>query len=538
LKPAAVAQGAAAGFDVSMKASMKTNTSTGLNYSYFINIIGAGAFLVAALWLISSLIADGLFPLASILGAIAIFIALVYLRPRFSPYRWLGIGVVLALLFTVYPIAYTFVISVTNMGSGHLMSKNQAIERLEAQQFLPDDGASYEWAAFRSPTGEYALWLVTDEGQGLLAKPGQALQTVAAGAAGVSELDEDGFPTQLEGYQRLIRREVVPIITDLSALEFGEPPNTVRIRSLGEAVASQPLYRYDASRDVIIDQQTGEEYRPIEGTFTSASGETLTPGYIELIGLRHFIDFLSNPGFREPLLRIFIWNLAFTFFSVFFSFVVGLIATLMFDDLPGKKIIRALLIIPWPIPVLISVLIWRNMFNPDLGFITPVLESMFGSSPAWFQDPFWTRVALVMVNVWLSYPYFYVITAGALRAIPDDVYDAAVVDGAGAWQKFSYITLPLLLRILTPLLIASLTFNFNNFNVIYIFNFGNPPMANTAIPMGHTDILISFVYQLAFVTSNVANYGLAAAITIILFLLITTVVILQIRYANMFKEAD
>ncbi|HAE59178.1 MAG TPA: maltose ABC transporter permease MalF, partial [Anaerolineae bacterium] len=148
------------------------------------------------------------------------------------------------------------------------------------------------------------------------------------------------------------------------------------------------------------------------------------------------------------------------------------------------------------------------------------------------------RFALVMVNVWLSYPYFYVITAGALRAIPEEIYSAAIVDGAGVWQKFYYITLPLLLRILTPLLVASLTFNFNNFNVIYIFNFGNPPMPDTIVPMGHTDILISFVYRLAFISSNVADYGLAAAITILLFLLIAVVVVLQIRYANMFKEAE
>ena len=88
----------------------------------------------------------------------------------------------------------------------------------------------------------------------------------------------------------------------------------------------------------------------------------------------------------------------------------------------------------------------------------------------------WTRFALILVNVWLSYPYFYVISAGAIRSIPGEIYDAAIVDGASAWSKFSRITLPLLLRILMPLLIASFTFNFNNFNVIYIFNFGIPPM--------------------------------------------------------------
>jgi ABC-type sugar transport system permease subunit len=95
-----------------------------------------------------------------------------------------------------------------------------------------------------------------------------------------------------------------------------------------------------------------------------------------------------------------------------------------------------------------------------------------------------------------------------------------------------------LLRILTPLLIASLTFNFNNFNVIYIFNFGLPSMSGTIVPMGQSDILISFIYRLAFISSNVADYGLAASISVILFLLIGSVVLLQTRFTNTFKEVE
>ncbi len=511
---------------------------TFFTFDYVVRLLGVLLFLVFILSLISKLWRDGLNPLASVLSAITVFVVLVYLRPYFTPFQWLGFGIALALLFTIYPIAYTIYISTTNMGSGHLMSKAQAIDRLEALQFLPENGETYKWTAYQDPSGGYALWLIPKEGTGLFAKPGEPLQALPPGEGGVGELDENGFPLQLEGYERLDRRATIPIINELSAIEFGTPPQTVRIRSVGEAVASAPLYRYDASRDVIVNQQTGTLYRPIEGTFMSESGEQLTPGYIVFIGPRHFTDFLGNTGFREPLGRILVWNIAFTFLSVFFSFALGLIATIMFDDLPGRRIIRALLIIPWPIPVLISILIWRSMLHPDLGFVAPVLETLFGSSPAWFQNVFWTRFALVMVNVWLSYPYFYVITAGALRAIPEEIYSAAVVDGAGPWQKFYYITLPLLLQILTPLLIASLTFNFNNFNVIYIFNFGLPAMAGTAVPIGQTDILISFVYRLAFASSNVVNYGLAAAISVVLFLLISLVVFVQVRYTNIFKEVD
>ena len=507
-------------------------------YGYILNVLLVGALLIGIWQVTWQLFADGLYPLASALSAITVFLALVYLRRRFSPIRWMAIGIALAVLFTLYPILYTFYLSVTNMGSGHLMSKEQAIARLEEETYLPGDGVTYSWTAFQSAGGEFALWLLPDEGPGLLAKPGEAIEAVAPGEQGVGELDAEGIPLSLEGYERLPKNRVVPLLTTLGTIDFGEWDNTVRIASMSAAASLRSKYRYDEAQDAIIDQETGEIYRPIEGTFTSAEGVELTPGYIVYIGLRHFDRFISNERFREPLMSVFIWNVAFAFWSVFLSFAVGLVVTLMFEGLPGSRIIRALLIITWPIPALVSILIWRSMLNPDLGFVAPMLESIFGSSPAWFQDATWTRIALIVINIWLSYPYFYVISAGAIRSIPQDIYDAAVVDGAGAWNKFRMITLPLLLRILMPLLIASFTFNFNNFNVIYIFNFGDPPMPNTIVPMGHTDILISFVYRLAFITSNVTNYGLAAAITVMLFLLVALMVIFQVRFTRLFREAD
>ena len=503
-------------------------------YAFLINLVLVGAFTIAMIWLVSELIGDGLFPLASAVSAVSVFLIMVYLRPRFSPFKWLAIGIAFALIFTLYPIFYTLYLSVTNMGSGHLMSKAQAIDRLESITYLPEDGQTFSWAGYQDADGEFALWLIDDEGIGYFAVPEESLETPNYEA---TELDDNGFPLEIDGYTRLDQRATVQNITALSEVNFGDESNTIRVRSLREAATARPKYQYNSDQDAMIDMETEIVYTPIEGTFTSPDGDELTPGYIVYVGTRHYERFLGNPGFREPLGKMLVWNINFAFFSVFVSFVLGLVVTLLFDDLPGRQIIRALLIIPWPIPVLVSILIWRSMLNPDLGFVAPALETLFGSSPAWFQDPFWTRFAVILVNVWLSYPYFYVISAGAIRAIPQDIYDAAIVDGAGWWDKLQRITLPLLLRILTPLLIASFTFNFNNFNVIYIFNYGNPPRPGTIVPMGYTDILISFVYRLAFVTSNVTNYGLAAAITVLLFVLVSLMVVFQIRFTKLFQEA-
>jgi arabinogalactan oligomer/maltooligosaccharide transport system permease protein len=146
-----------------------------------------------------------------------------------------------------------------------------------------------------------------------------------------------------------------------------------------------------------------------------------------------------------------------------------------------------------------------------------------------------TRAAIILINMWLSYPYFYIVSSGGLQAIPTDMLDAAAVDGANLWQRFSHITLPLLLQIVSPLLVASFAFNFNNFNLIYIFNQGNPPIAGSPIPAGNTDILISFVYKLAFTTSQ-SDYGLGAAISIVLFVFVALITWLQFRYTRVLED--
>ncbi len=237
-------------------------------------------------------------------------------------------------------------------------------------------------------------------------------------------------------------------------------------------------------------------------------------------------------------MRLVTWNFAFAILSLLLNFALGLLIAILFNDpkFPLKKLIRSLLIIPYTIPALITVIIWRGMLNPELGVVTRILEAVFGSSPPFMTDQWWAKVAILIINLWLSYPYFFLICSGALQSIPSDIYEAAVVDGANPWKKFWKITLPLLLVSVGPLLVASFTFNFNNFNLIYLFNAGGPPMAGTPTPAGHTDLLISYVYNLAFAGSRGVNYGFAAAITIVIFFIVGTITLFQFRFTNMWEE--
>jgi ABC-type sugar transport system permease subunit len=176
------------------------------------------------------------------------------------------------------------------------------------------------------------------------------------------------------------------------------------------------------------------------------------------------------------------------------------------------------------------------MLNPDLGIVNRMLESVLGISPDWFNVPILARIAILAVNTWLGYPYWMLVTSGALQSIPSDIYEAAEVDGATGFQRFWRITLPLLLVSVGPLMIASFIFNFNNFNLIYVFINGGPPIPTATTTAGYTDIIISYVYNLAFASGRGVQYGYASAISVVLFVLIAAMSLIQFRFTNMWEE--
>jgi arabinogalactan oligomer / maltooligosaccharide transport system permease protein len=147
----------------------------------------------------------------------------------------------------------------------------------------------------------------------------------------------------------------------------------------------------------------------------------------------------------------------------------------------------------------------------------------------WLFDANWAKLSCILVSAWLTVPYFFVVSMGALQAIPEELTEAARVDGGGPLQIFRRVTLPLLLVAVGPLLIASFAFNFNNFNNIYFLTAGGPPQANSAIA-GSTDILISYTYKLAIATGKGQDFALASAVTVIVFFI--TAIISTVGFAR------
>ncbi len=483
------------------------------------------------IWLIYQLIFDGAGPLAAALGFVILFINIVFLRGSAMPMRWIAPGLAFMILLHIYPVLFTVYTAFTNYGDGHLIEKPLAVRQLESVQYLPEEGQIFQWTGFRTPDGQYALWLRAKDGTSYFAKPNEPFLTPDQ-VPGLGPLDEDGIPTSIEGYVRLQKKDIFRALADLQDMTFGPEVGSVQVKNTREAAQFQQRYVYDAAQDAMIDQKTGKIYRAVEGTFTADDGEILRPGFPTTVGFKNFVRIIKSPTIRGPFLLIFGWTFAYAFFSVLLTFALGLFLalTLNEDELPFRRTMRVLLIVPYALPAFISVLIWRGMFNPILGVIGTVWN------PGWFTDPLWAKIGILIVNLWLGFPYMFLITTGALQAIPRDIYEAAVVDGASGFYQFWRITLPLLLISVGPLLVGSFAFNFNNFTIIDLYNKGGPPISGTPTPAGHTDILISYTYRLAFAGGRGADYGLAAAIAILIFIIVAAITLFNFRYTGMLEE--
>jgi ABC-type sugar transport system permease subunit len=488
-------------------------------------IAGTAVLCFFGCYFMFRLFRDGFHAFGIFIGAATCFITLIMLRKSLTHWRWLAAGLVMAVLFTVYPILYTVYLSFTNMSGGHLLTKAQVVHRLSEQMYSPDDGGSWDFNVYQKG-GDFMLLLHKD-GSFSTIKPEGALE----------EMDFDEPPSKIDNYNKMSQAEIMQNLQTLGKLDFGRPPLVVKIISMQEASVQLPLYSYNGSEDTFTDNRDNEIYRSVLGTYTSQSGKTLAPGYFTGIGWKNYTRFLSNAGYLKPIFGILVWNIAFSLFSVLISFGLGMMIALLFEDLKYRRLIRTLLIVPYPIPVLVSIMVWKGLLNENMGLVTTVITNIFGSSPKFFTDLNWTRFALILINVYLSYPYFYVLTSGALKAIPKDLFEAASIDGARPFTVVRKIVLPLVMRILAPLVIASFCFNFNNFTLVWGFNAGLPAMADTAVPMGYSDLLISFIYRLGFSSSNAADYGFLFFITVMLFILVALMVFFQTLNTKTIKES-
>ena len=502
--------------------------------SLSLRYLGLAVLNALALVIIYAFLDDENLGLALVILVITIFANVVIFVPRLYPIRWMAPGLMLMTLFVLYPVFYTVATAFTNYGDSHLLTKNQAIVLIEQRQFVPEDAQTYSWELYQNETGDYALWLTTQD----------ADNNLVVAFASINEPIEaiESPPTEppesYQEYKRLGAGERMQALVELQDTVFGTGDDTAAIA--GRRLAARPLrqrYVYDTEQDAFLDRQTDTLYFADNdiGFFIPDGGtsdDAFVPGFRVSVGLDNFVQLYEDRTLLEPLVNVFIWTIVFSLLSVLTTFSFGLLMAMVLDHpfVPYQKLWRSIIFIPFAIPGVISILVWRGMLNQNLGIITNAYFDLFGYRIPWFTDPWMAKVAILLVNLWLGYPYMMLICSGALKAIPSDIYEAAAVDGAKPGQTFRQITLPMLLVSVGPLLIASFTFNFNNYILIEALTQGRPPIPGTLTPAGHTDILISYTYNLAFGSNQGANYGYAAAITIVIFAIVGLLTLFNYRY--------
>ena len=460
----------------------------------------------------------------ALLVAVTIAVDVVYLAPRTwtLPAKFLVPGTVFLLAFQMVPIIYTIEVALSNYSTGHIASKSEAIAQIKLNSLEPPpNGKQYEAAPARDDSGTLVLILHEDATGQVFAGTTKGLTPLAKPEV---KVDESGIPTSAKGYTLIKGAELFSLDKELAKLTVPTSGDAaIQGQGVHNAVELQPTLRYDAVRDRFVRISDGVVFDDNgKGAFAAANNakDELEPGWKTFIGVGNFRKLATNPLYRDPFVRVFVWTVVYATFTVFLSFAVGLFLAIALDKkgLRGQKLYRSVLVIPYAMPGFLSLLVWGGLLNDDFGVVNKLLHLHV----PWLFDANWARVSVILVSIWLTTPYFFLVSMGALQSIPAELTEAARVDGAGGWAIFRRVTLPLLLVAVAPLMIASFAFNFNNFNNIYLLT-GGGPYSGTSSVAGATDILISYTYKLAIATGKGSDYGLASTVGIVIFFIVASI---------------
>lgn len=257
----------------------------------------------------------------------------------------------------------------------------------------------------------------------------------------------------------------------------------------------------------------------------------------DMVGFKNYVNVLTGP-LKPTFLPVFLWTFIFAACVCVGGYFIGLITAILLNNKNMKErgIYKALLILPWALPGTIAALSWQGLLNESYGGINKLLISLgiIDKGIPWINEVTLAKFSIIMVSIWFTVPFMMNVCLGALTAIPDSYYEAADIDGASKWQKFSKITLPSLASSSYPLIISSFAMNFNNFGAIYMVTKGDPANPNSAFT-GTTDILASAAYKM---TSELGRYDLASALAVCVFIVVGTISFVQMKFSGQFEEVD
>jgi multiple sugar transport system permease protein len=260
-------------------------------------------------------------------------------------------------------------------------------------------------------------------------------------------------------------------------------------------------------------------YRNLELSLRNYTLRSFITGSADFVGLENYRAVLSDPAFGTAL-----WNtVVFTGVSLLFQYAIGLaLAVFFFRKFPLATTLRALFLVPWLLPLLVSASVWAWMLNSDSGVINWFLKSIGLDPIYWLTSPSWSLTAVLITNIWIGIPFNLVVLYSGLQAIPDELYEAAALDGASKWATFWRITFPLLRPVSAITLLLGLVYTLKVFDIIWVMTRGGPgdssmtlaiwsyrlgfgggsPHLSPAAAVGNVLIVIAFIFGLLYIRAQ------------------------------------
>lgn len=499
------------------------------------NFLGL-SFIIMSSFLAYIVFSEGLYILAPVFLALIFLTGWIWLKKENLVYRFLFPGMVFFFLLTILPIVFSVFISFTNLGTGHFLGQDEVYRSLLQEKYVTPDAISLPFKIYPTKKGSI---IKAGDLTGLIPKQREVLD--------------------IDLHEVLLKKE---------ALTFNELPLSLgkvfeRSKQLESFIFILPsgkkLYYHRTNlllekTPTYIPKGKNQLYHqklrltfspdPERGFFVSQKSDSnkeeikLLPGFYTWAGFSNYLKIFESKEIRNTFLKISGWTFLWALISVTLSFSLGMTLALILNEkgFQLKALYRNLLILPYSIPFFISVLVFKGMMNKDFGVINQFLGTIGITAIPWLENALWAKVSCLLVNLWLGFPYMFLITTGILQSIPESVYEAAKIDGASKVQSFKSITFPLILNSVTPLLIGAFAFNLGNFVGIYLLTGGGPAMEGVSTPAGETDILISYTYRLAFEGALGQQFGFASSIALFIFIIIGTLTFVNFKFFNVVED--
>lgn len=470
-----------------------------------------------------------------VIGLVCLIVILRYIIVRYAwmlPWFYLLPAIIFLSTFALFPMVLTILLAFSDYAgsrNGELnISTSTPVESVEGAVVQVSDSASLRCADLRN---------------GCINVP---VRVLASGSATVSATKLEGATLTLA---EALPAGAQPAVVTLELKEFGisaefnvvgaegntltlerAPPGEVDLEKVGlELPGETALRTITAVKDNALTLDSPLEAGKAYSTITRYND-------FGFIGFKNFRTILRQAS--QSLWPVLSWNLIFAVATVVINTVFGVFLAIFLNNknLRFRNLYRTLLIIPWALPSVITIQVWKGFFNANFGAINRTLALLDLPVYDWLGAIWPARAALLIVNLWLGLPFLMTATLGALSAIPDDLYEAAKIDGANLVTRVRSITLPLLRNALLPITLTAFAFNFNNFALIYLLTEGAPAYEGGVATARSTDILISWAYNVGFKAQGGSQYGLTSAISVLIFFVTIAISLVNFKVTGALKE--